>query len=405
MIENQDIICFSNDWDGDPLSKKHIMLRLARRNRILWVNSIGNRNPAASVHDLKRISRKLRQFASGCRRVEENIFVLSPLAIPFHGSAVARWVNRAVLVSHIRVMTARLGFSRPITWSFLPSSADVVGNLGEELIVYHCVDEFSEFSGTHKEAILELERRLMQKADVQIVSSSLLYETKRRSNPNTFLIHHGVDVQHFRRACQPDTPVPPDIAQLPRPVVGFVGLLADWVDFRLIQQLAVARPHWSFVLVGKVDADVSALRGLANVHLAGRQAYRDLPGYCRGMDAGILPFVLNTLTLAANPLKLREYLAAGLPVVATAIPEAERLGGFVRTARDPQRFLELLDSTLASPPPRLQVSRSMDGESWDHKVEEMSQVVGCPDRRRQSAAAPALYEPSLPSNFQPHEER
>ena len=377
MIEGRDIICFSNDWDSDPLSKKHIMVRLARHNRILWVNSIGNRNPEVSVHDLKRVGRKIRQFAAGCRQVQQNIHVCSPLAVPFHGNRAAQWVNRRFLTWSIRLVARRLGFADPITWSFLPTSADIVGSLGEDLVIYHCVDEFSEFTGTDKKQILEMERRLIQKADLQIVSSGPLYEAKRPHNPNTYLVTHGVDVDHFRKACDPSTDIPKDMSRLSKPVVGFYGLIADWVDLNLVRQLALSRPGWSFVLIGKLATDASPLRGLANVHLFGRREYRDLPSYCRGMDVCILPFVINQLTLAANPLKIREYLAAGLPVVASSIPEVRRLDGQVELASTPREFLGRIDRlvTQGRTGPNLSRSRLMDSESWDGKVEEMSRIV------------------------------
>lgn len=97
MIEGQDIICFANDWDGDPLSKKHIMQRLARRNRVLWVNSLGNRNPTASARDFKRMLGKLGKFARGCRRLDQNLYLISPIAIPFHGNTAARWINQRLV--------------------------------------------------------------------------------------------------------------------------------------------------------------------------------------------------------------------------------------------------------------------------------------------------------------------
>src|SRR5437867_2282128 len=200
MIEGKDIICFSNDWDSDPLSKKHIMVRLARKNRILWVNSIGNRNPTASARDLKRALKKVRDFARGWRRLNDNITIFSPLAIPFHGNRAARWFNRKYLAWSLRRACKTLGFKDAITWTFEPSSADIAGALGERLILYHCVDEFSEFSGIDKTAILEMELRLMEKAVLVIVSSSRLYDRKSRLNPNTFFISHGVDVAHFRQA-------------------------------------------------------------------------------------------------------------------------------------------------------------------------------------------------------------
>jgi glycosyltransferase involved in cell wall biosynthesis len=377
MIEGYDIICFSNDWEGDPLSKKHIMTRLARRNRILWVNSIGNRNPTASVKDARRIVKKLKAFFTGCREVAKNIHVISPVAIPFHGNAIARQINRRLLVWTLRGAARKLGFQRPITWTFLPSSADIVGRLGEQMIVYHCTDEFSQFSDHSKDATLDSERRLIEKSDRVIVSAERLLTSKGKHNRDARLVCHGVDVEHFRKACDPHTRIPDDIARIPGPIVGFFGLIADWVDLELIRVLATARPSIHFVLIGKVATDASAVTGLPNVHFLGQKSYADLPGYCRRFDIAILPFAINELTLNANPLKLREYLAAGLPVLATAIPEVERFGRLVRICRNSDDYLAHLDQLLAlkATGPRLEMSREMDTESWDEKVEEMSRII------------------------------
>jgi len=396
MIEGNDIICFSNDWDSDPLSKKHIVLRLAQKNRVLWVNSIGNRNPTVSAHDLRRVLKKLWESLRGCRPVAPNISVFCPLVVPFHGNRVARWLNRRLLAWSLRRVCRKLGFQNPITWTFVPSSGDVVGHLGERLVVYHCVDEYSQFTGTDAAAILDMERRLMEKADLVIVSSSKLYETKHRFNPNTFLVTHGVDVTHFRAACLETTVPPPDCAALPRPVIGFFGLIADWVDLELVRSLAVSRPEWSFLLIGKIQTDTSILQGLSNVHLLGRRDYQSLPAYCKMFDIAMLPFVVNELTLAANPLKLREYLAAGLPVVATPLPEVERLQGLLRTARTPEEFLGQIDALLEDGMrgPSLAVSAQMEQESWDEKVEVLSRIVAKadPDGRRRGQTTETLQQ-------------
>ncbi len=377
MIQGNDIICFSNDWDGDPLSKKHIALRLARKNRVLWVNSTGNRNPTASVRDIRRVWKKLWQYCRGCRPVAKNIHVFSPLVIPFHGNRAARWINRRMLAWSLRRACRKLGFQKPITWSFVPSSADVAGSLGERLVVYHCVDEYAQFTGTNKTAILDMERRLMERADLVVVSSSRLYETKRRYNRNTFLVTHGVDVAHFRNACLEATAPPEDCAELRRPVIGFFGLIADWVDLEIIRYLAASRPEWALLLIGEVQADISALRELPNVHILGRRPYQSLPAYCKAFDIAILPFVVNELTLAANPLKLREYLAAGLPVVATPLPEVRKLEGLLRTARTGEDFIHEIEALLKEGKrgPDLAVSRRMEPESWDQKVEKLSEIV------------------------------
>jgi glycosyltransferase involved in cell wall biosynthesis len=376
MIEGNDIICFSNDWDSDPLSKKHIMLRLAKRNRVLWINSIGNRKPTVSVRDFKRVLTKLKDFTRGQKRVDTQIHVYSPIAVPFHSSAAARWINRKTLQWSVRRICRRLGFQSPITWTFEPASGEVAGSLGEHALVYHCVDEFSEFTGTDKNAILEMERRLIEKSDCVIVSSDRLFARKHEYNRNTFLVTHGVDVAHFRRACDPDSAVPPEMAAFARPVIGFFGLIADWVDLELIRYLAVSRPKWNFVLIGKTATSVQVLEGLDNIHLLGQKPYQELPLYAKGFDVAILPFAINELTLAANPLKLREYLAAGLPLVSSAIPEAEKLGNALRIGRNRTDFLnqiqKILDSGIVGP--QLSISTQMDCESWDEKVEQLSGI-------------------------------
>jgi len=377
MIEGRDIICFANDWDSDPLSKKHIMLQLAKRNRVLWVNSIGTRNPQVSARDFRRSFRKLQKSLAGYKRQADNLFLYSPLAVPFHGNSVAQMFNRQWLPWCLRRILRQLDFRNPITWTFLPTSADVVGSLGEGFILYHCVDEFSEFTGTNKTALLEMERRLSQRANLVIVSSDRLYENKQHLNPNTFLVRHGVDVEHFRNACSPTTVVPNDVVTLRPPVIGFHGLIADWVDIELIRFLASARPQWSFALIGKLEMNAEPLRRLTNVHLLGTKEYALLPACCKGFDVAILPFVINELTLAANPLKLREYLAAGLPVVSTAIPEAARLGNLLRLGVSCEHFLQQIEALLAegNRGPSIAISKSMDSESWDERVMDMCRLI------------------------------
>ncbi len=186
-----------------------------------------------------------------------------------------------------------------------------------------------------------------------------------------------MDYDHFKKACLPETAVAEELRALPHPVIGFFGLVADWVDLSVIQYLATERPDWSIVLVGEIQTDVSSLRELPNVHLLGRRNYQNLPGYSKGFDVAILPFVVNDLTLAASPLKMREYLAAGLPVVATPLPEVKKLSHLLRVASTPQEFLGQIEAYLADgrrgPDPEL--SREMQSQSWDARVEEISGLV------------------------------
>jgi glycosyltransferase involved in cell wall biosynthesis len=378
MLEGASIICVSQDWEGDPTSKKHIMRILATKNRVLWVNSIGMRRPTASGRDLRRLLFKLRRALMGCVEVEPNLFVINPLVLPLPGVGVAERLNAVVLSVQLRRHCRRLGMTRPILWTFLPYVNRLVGRLGERMVIYHCVDENAAFSGVPQEAVLRMERDLVRRADIVFASAEQLCSERRALNPNTHFVRHGVDVAHFSRALDPATPVPHDAGSLPRPVIGFFGLLADWVDLDVVRALALARPRWSFALVGKVDTDLRPLEKLANVHLLGQKPYGSLPGYCRSFDVGIIPFRVNALTLRANPLKLREYLAAGLPVVSTPLPEVARYDGLVGLADGVEGFLAAIEAALGQRSEAMARRRveAMRGESWAARVEELSALIG-----------------------------
>lgn len=370
LLRGRDILCFSHDWSGDPLSKTHLMRLLARDNRVLWVNSIGYRTPTASKADITRAFKKLAAAATPISEPEPNIFVLNPLAVPAYGNPRVRDLNRALLRFQVKRAMRKLGFKRPLNWVFNPAAAVIAGTLGEEKLIYYCVDEYTAFSGVSSRALADLEEQLMRRADLVIVSADLLYKSKAPFNPRTVIVRHGVDFEHFRRAVEPETVVPAEIAQLPRPVIGFFGLIADWVDLELMAKAAERYPQGSLVLLGKATTDTAVLERLPNVHLLGRKPYEQLPAYCKGFDVALMPFRINELTLNANPLKVREYLAAGLPVVSTAIPEVEVLG-LCRIGRGEESFLREVDAALADPGPSAARSDRVRHESWAAKLDEV----------------------------------
>jgi glycosyltransferase involved in cell wall biosynthesis len=373
-LRGRDIVCFAQDWTGDPLSKTHLMRLFARDNRVLWINSIGMRPPTASRSDVSRIFKKLAAATTPVTEVEPNLFVLSPLAIPAYGNPRLRALNRHLLRFQVKRAMNRLGFERAINYVFLPPAALIAGKLGEEMVIYHCVDEYAAFSDIPSEPMLELEEQLIRRSDLVITSAELLYQSKVKFNPRTVLVRHGVDHAHFRRALDPNTIVPEDMAHLPRPIIGFFGLIADWVDLDLMAVVAKQFPEGSLVLLGKTTTDVSALQSLPNVHFLGRKPYEQLPAYCKGFDVALMPFRINELTLNANPLKVREYLAAGLQVVSTAIPEVEVLG-LCRIGADQDSFVREVKAALEDPGPSAARSEAIRHESWEARLEEICRHI------------------------------
>ena len=373
-LRGRDMLCFSHDFSAGPLSKTHLMRRLAQNgNRVLWVNSIGYRNPTVCASDLRRAVQKLGAAIRPMEEVEANLFVLNPLVIPFHGQPLARRFNRHFLRLQVRRAMRKLNFQHPLNWVFNPAAALVAGTLDEDRVIYYCVDEYAAFRGVCAKRLAQLEGQLLRRADLVIVSGQRLYESKRPFNAHTVLVRHGVDVEHFAQALDERNPLPlpADLAQLPRPIIGYFGLIAhDWVDVPLVAHVARSFAQASIVMLGRSAMDVSALRSLPNVHLLGHKPYAALPAYCRGFDAAMIPFPINAATLAANPLKAREYLAAGLPVVSTDIPEVRFLAA-CRIAADRDDFVRQLQAALADATPRASRARIVQGESWESRLAEI----------------------------------
>lgn len=372
------IIAFAKDWHEDPTSNHHVLRELAKTRRVLWLNSIGTRTPKlSSGRDLGKIRRKLREVASGPVNVENDLWVFSPVVLPFPHSAAARRVNREILRATITGLRWRLGLRDFQLWTFLPNVADYVGHLGESLAVYYCVDEWSMFSYLDRDETVRAERALLDKVDCVFAINNELAEAKRALNPATHVAPHGVDHALFARALDPATVVPSDIAALPGPVIGFYGTLRDWVDLELVAHVARARPSWSIALIGQQLDDVGTIAGLANVHLLGRKSHDTLPAYCKGMSVGIIPYRIDERMKFVNPIKLREYLSAGLPVVSTAVPEVRRYGHWCAIAETGDEFVAAIDQALASDTPALRRERSaaMAAETWPNRVASVSRIV------------------------------
>jgi glycosyltransferase involved in cell wall biosynthesis len=377
MIREHSIVCFANDWHSDPTSKHQIMKILWERNRILWINSIGLRTPSLNSHDVARILGKMKSLFSGMERVNKNLYVLTPLAIPLHKYPWVRKVNRTILLAQIRYYMKKLEMENVHLWTFMPTMSDLSGRLGEKKLIYYCVDDWSKFSFIESDSMAQMESDLVIRSDVVIVSARELYEQKKKLNPNTHLVLHGVDYEHFSKALKEDCPVPDDIRDIPKPILGFFGLIHEWINLSLIKAVAQAHPDWSIVMIGKVSADIADFKAMGNVFFLGQKSYMDLPGYCKAFDVALIPFVINDLTRSVNPIKLREYLAAGLPVVSVDLPEVQKYEEIVRISRDTNDFIRNIENCLTTADEKEKVKRSvtMKGEDWKSKVAEIENII------------------------------
>jgi glycosyltransferase involved in cell wall biosynthesis len=376
-LRGQDILCFSHDWTGDPLSKTHLMRVLSKENRILWINAIANRMPTTSSKDISRIYKKLKSFTEPIREVEPNIHVLNPLAIPAYGNKTIVSLNQKFLIRQVKGAMKKLGMKNVLNMVFNPAAGMVAGKLGESGLIYYCVDEYTAFTGV-TDGLRVIEEDLFRKSDLIIVSAEKLFVNKKHFNPNTYIIRHGTDWRHFRTSLDDATEIPAEIVDLPKPIIGFHGLLADWVDFELIKKTAAHFKNGSIVLIGKIAVDaekkIKILDNIPNIHFLGRKPYSELPNYCKGFDVALNPFEISELTLAANPLKVREYLAAGLQVVSTDIPEVRILEDCL-VGENHDDFIAKIEFALRNPKSKESISDNIKHESWDAKIDELREIM------------------------------
>ncbi len=378
MICGRNIVCIASSWFDHPTSKHHVMRLLSEHNNVLWVNFHASRRPQLTRSDTGVIVRRLRQAWAGARRVAPRIDVLSPLLVPLPESRAARFVNARILGRQIKAALRRLPPRPTQLWLFTPDVPEIIERLTTERVVYYCVDDFAAFSGFNQELLEQLERRTMAASDVVITTAPRLYEPRRLQHSSVHLVPHGVDFEHFAAAADLSADsVPDDLKAIRGPIFGFMGLISDYVDLNLIAQAARRRPEWSFVFLGDVRCGTDVVADLPNVHLLGGRPYEQLPAYCRGFDVGLIPFRMNRLVRAVNPIKLREYLAVGLPVVSAPLQTVLDYAPAVLTAETVSEFIPACEQALRLAASTDARSRQelVRAESWQARVERLSEIV------------------------------
>jgi glycosyltransferase involved in cell wall biosynthesis len=328
-----DCILFATaDWD-DPYwtNKQHVAAELARQGwRVLYVESVGFRAPhAGSRRDWSRLWKRfktgLATLLRGARQQRENLWTLSPLAVPAkHHWPLIGWLNHTLLGHMLKRFVKARRFANPLVWTYHPFMLDALATIPRRSLLYHCVDDLAAIPGIDATVFRQAEEKLLHQADAVFATAKPLADRCAQINPNTHFLPNVVDAEHFGRALQPG-PIPADLAAIPEPRIVYHGVLSDFkLDFSLLLEAAHLRPDWHWILIGEEREGqkselLAQLAMLPNVHLLGYRPYEVLPDYLRGMQVGVLPTKLNDYTRSMFPMKYFEYLAAGLPVVSTPL--------------------------------------------------------------------------------------
>ena len=385
MFKNKNIICVSTmNWDFLWTRKQRFMNMLAKEgNKVLYVEP--------PFHTKKKfLTSKITELVNGLiggpfsrlTKVNDNLYVLYPsVLIPFGNHQPIFALNQFILSRKIRRAQRRLKMENPILWIYDPFMYGLVDTLSEKMTIYDCVDEHSAYPGANKSKTMEAERRLIVKSDLVIVTARGLYENKKDLNKNMHIIPNGVDFAHFSKAQDRDLEVPTDIAQLRKPILGFIGGISDWVDLDLIYYLAKSNPEWSIAMIGPVDLrakkKVEELKDAHNIFFLGRRSLDVLPNYLKGFDVCLNPFRINELTANVSPLKVFEYLATGKPIVSVDMPEVRPFSGVVNIAHSKEEFLSLIKKVLSggsedTKEKRLEIARE---HSWDELLKKFTGYI------------------------------
>lgn len=329
MSEHSVVMISTADWNH-PLwtNKQHVACSLADMGyRVLYVESLGMRSIRIKSNDLHRIFRRIISAFAILRKARAGVWICSPLVVPAGNHGLALLINKVSLNIAIAISRFVLNIKDPLLWTYNPLTALFIKLDKYRLTIYHAVDALQEQPDMPSALILREEKKLCSAADQVFVTSPKLeaalapYSRRIQFDPNV------ADYSHFSRALDfTDQDLPADLSLIPEPRIGFIGAISSYkIDIPLIARLARKHPHWNFVFIGPIgegesSTDISLWKNLHNIHCLGPKPYSILPNYCYGFQCGLLPLRQTPYSESMFPMKFFEYLASGLPVVATSIP-------------------------------------------------------------------------------------
>lgn len=381
-----DLICFSHlRWNFVFQRPNHLMSLCSAERRVFFFEEPLSMDGAADGP------------AAHMSEVAPNLFVVAPKLAP--GQSPTDASRRA-----LQELCDRQGISRPIAWFYTPMALEFARDLPAALTIYDCMDELSAFRGASP-TLTRLERELFERADLVFTGGRSLCDAKRSLHHSVHCFPSSVDVAHYASARERRAD-PPDQAGIPRPRLGFFGVIDERMDLPLLEAVATSRPEWQIVMIGPiVKIDPSTLPRSPNIHYLGQKTYDELPAHLAGWDVALMPFAMNESTRFISPTKTLEYLAGGKPVVSTPVHDVVSpygQSGLVRIADGAEAFILAIEQTLIEGGLGAiagRVDELIAGTSWAITWAQMAALM----QRALEARQGAGHEQSTPEEFGPEE--
>ncbi len=362
------------------IKQRHRQLaeRFARDNRVIYIEEPGN-IVTVFLSKEKPLS-NLWTWMSGFRRIDDNFVGWTPppgLPFGYIYPRVNAW-NHFWYRFWYRIVCREMP-DRPVLIANNVLGLKWLGFFGEKLRIYDCCDEVTGFRipSLRPDVARRMEKELIEKCDIVICSSQKLFDTKSPMAKRTALIRNAADIGHFRKSLDGNLPKPVEFAGIDKPIVGFWGYLADWLDWEIIEYSIRNAPELHFLLIGPTTKGLTKHIDAPNVTYTGPMPYEVLPQLLTQFKVAILPFAMNDLTEGVNPVKGYEYLAGGCPVVATPLPELKAFGEHIYFADNPADFLAAIRTAIAEDTPEKRRARAdyVKGQDWDNRVDEIYSAI------------------------------
>lgn len=383
--KTKDIILFSTaDWDN-PFwtNKQHTANQLSVLGfNVLYVESLGLRTPQIKSRDLKRIKNRIVKFLKGTRQINTHLWIYSPLVIPLHRFKFIRAINSLLIKFHLKFIMLKLGFSKPLVWTYNPMITDLLTALDYSKLIYHSVDDLSASPGIDSTLILNSEAQLLKKVDVVFCTSRKIEKhCKTLTNAPVHYFNNVVDFEHFSKALT-NLSEPSDIASIPHPRLGFIGAISEYkVDFELIKNSALKNPNWHWVLIGKVgegqpQTSIDELLKIKNIHFLGPRLYEELPRYMKYFDIATIPCPKNQYTESMFPMKFFEYMAAGKPIVARDIDSLDEYKKHFYQYKNEIDFSEKIAQAFSHSPQKIAENLELTtNNTWEIRLKKMLKSI------------------------------
>jgi glycosyltransferase involved in cell wall biosynthesis len=382
-LSGQSMVTLSTqDWADLWTGKQRFMLQFARQgNRVLYVET--QFHWVTYLRLFTKHWRRIFLFLLGARQIEPNLYLYTPpILLPaFQIFPPINTINNFVLGILIRSILRRLSFRDPILWLYTHYNRPLEKKLRYKKSLYFCVDELPDSRGMiNREVARKQEAETLESVDSVITTTDILKRAKNLFNGNIHVVSNGANVAHLNKAMSGGCPEPQDLKVISKPRLVFVGGISYWLDLELLRHMAMSRPNWQIVMIGPVMTDIGLLKNLENVHFLGRKNYDYLPDYLAWCDVALNPYKVDDMARGCSPLKLYEYIAAGLPVVSSEMPEARRFDGLVRVAANGDDFvagieeiLSLGDATRSSN--RHKAYEESQNHSWEKRFLDVEEIV------------------------------